>query len=171
MKRQKHRCPQQKLKAHMYPIIGYCSYKQAELQIAICAEKWGSPLKAANVCSFVCCNKEQHDASQHVPFLILLSSLINSRGFDDLRISPSAAFGLNAHHPCRDWGHSLIAELIDKLMTFFHRKRNSIVSARAKAGRLIKGPNSGDHWIEIVGEDKEMAIFFQKLAGHLWPTS
>lgn len=35
-------------------------------------------------------------------------------------------------------GNSLIAELIDKLMTFFHRKRNSIVIAQAKAGQLIK---------------------------------
>lgn len=60
---------------------------------------------------------------------------------------------LNAHHSHRDWGYSLIAKLIDKLMTFFPRKQNSIVIAQAKAGQLIKGLNRGDYWIEIIVSD------------------
>lgn len=61
-----------------------------------------------------------------------------------------AASGLNAHHSRRDWGNSLIAELIDKLMTFFPRKRNSIVIAQVTAGQLFKGPIRGDYCIEII---------------------
>lgn len=78
---------------------------------------------------------------------------------------------LNAHHSHRDWGNSLIAELIDKLMTFFPRKRNSIVIAPAKAGQLIKGPNRGDYWIEIIVLDGKTRRWFsveQKLAGHFF---
>lgn len=40
-------------------------------------------------------------------------------------------------------------------MTFFPRKRNSIVIAQARAGQLIKGPNR-DYWIEIIVLDGKM---------------
>lgn len=45
-------------------------------------------------------------------------------------IAPTGGFG---------GGYSPVAELIDELMTSPPRKKNSIVIARAVAGKLIKG--------------------------------
>ncbi len=62
---------------------------------------------------------------------------------------------------CADWE---TAELIDKLMAFFPRKRNSIVAAQTRAGQLIKGPNRY-YWTEIIVLDGKTSRCSQGEAG------